>query len=111
MMYVLPAKFRTDLLAALRSGKYKQGDTCLRSTEDEFCVHGVALDLLGMNWGKKKRGSYNPNYVEREKLTDSVYFWPVMMAMFDARVISKPFLNVADWIEANTQVGKLPRKI
>lgn len=46
------AQHRAELVEALRSGKYKQGDGMLRqatkSTEDLFCCLGVACDLSGL---------------------------------------------------------------
>lgn len=39
------------LVAALRSGKYKQGKEMLRPSEDEYCCLGVACDI------KKFRGN------------------------------------------------------
>jgi hypothetical protein len=102
MTHALPAKFRTDLLVALRSGKYKQGRAYLRSANDEYCPLGVALDVLGVSWGEPEGPAYNPIFSERQFLLNSVGFWPVMEAMADLLVASGPFPAIADWIEANT---------
>lgn len=37
--------FAADWVAALRSGEYQQGQGCLRSENDCYCVLGVACDL------------------------------------------------------------------
>ncbi len=40
-------------VAALRSGKYKQGHFCLRSSDNEYCCLGVLTDLLAPEaWSK-----------------------------------------------------------
>lgn len=36
---------KAEWVAALRSGNYKQGKSCLRNNRDEFCCLGVASDL------------------------------------------------------------------
>ena len=48
-----------DLTTALRSGKYKQGFGSLRSSEDEYCVLGVAIDLIDHECWEKGRTGYN----------------------------------------------------
>ncbi len=49
-----------ELVAALRSGKYKQGRSYLRRANN-FCCLGVACDLAGEKW------------VPRDSQTDPVY--------------------------------------
>lgn len=41
---------KNKLVAALRSGKYKQGRGLLRSLNNEYCCLGVAEDLRGVDW-------------------------------------------------------------
>jgi hypothetical protein len=44
----LPTKFKARWIAALRSGKYKQGDGRLYSAEDDtYCCLGVASRIAG----------------------------------------------------------------
>ena len=43
-MTKLPADFKAKWIAALRSGKYKQGTGCLRKG-DQYCPFGVAVDI------------------------------------------------------------------
>jgi hypothetical protein len=38
-------------IAALRSGKYKQGSCALRSADDEYCCLGVACDVYQQEVG------------------------------------------------------------
>ncbi len=40
----------TKLVEALRSGKYEQGQNCLRSYDNKYCCLGVAYDLAGVEW-------------------------------------------------------------
>lgn len=37
-------------LAALKSGKYEQGQGRLRSSADKYCCFGVLCDILGKEW-------------------------------------------------------------
>jgi hypothetical protein len=73
-LHALPDTFRTGLLVALRSGKYKQGIAYLRSGDDEYCPLGVALDVLGVCWGKPEGPAYYPIFSERQFLLNSVGF-------------------------------------
>lgn len=56
----LPKEFKEKWVAALRSGEYKQGESFLKNTNDEYCCLGVGclvayngappLDILGEEW-------------------------------------------------------------
>jgi hypothetical protein len=48
-------EFKAQWLEALRSGKYKQGDSNLRGFDDAFCCLGVACDLLHPTSGRPNR--------------------------------------------------------
>jgi hypothetical protein len=55
-MSLSPPSERLDLferwIAALRSGKYKQGRFNLRSTDDDYCCLGVLCDIVNPGgWG------------------------------------------------------------
>jgi len=44
---------KTEWLKALRSGKYKQGNGCLRDGQDNFCCLGVLADIHpDLEWGE-----------------------------------------------------------
>lgn len=47
-----PIRGRNAWIAALRSGKYKQGKHVLRNLQDEYCCLGVKRDLEGAKWEK-----------------------------------------------------------
>lgn len=55
-------KVKTKWLRALRSGKYKQGRSALRTPKDGFCCLGVLCDLhakaTGGKWEKDELGRY-----------------------------------------------------
>ena len=51
-------EFKAAWVAALRSGKYKQGFKLLRSASDEFCCIGVAEDIAGACWRESGHGDY-----------------------------------------------------
>lgn len=47
-------KIKVKWLAALRSGKYKQGRNALRPTDDRFCCLGVLCDVVApKKWDKR----------------------------------------------------------
>ena len=43
-------ELKAKWVAALRSGKYKQGQGRLRSVDDTFCCLGVLADVEGKTW-------------------------------------------------------------
>lgn len=51
------ATLRANWIAALRSGKYKQGKRKLR-VEDRYCCLGVACEVLGIEGVKDSEGYY-----------------------------------------------------
>lgn len=56
----LNPEIKAKWLAALRSGKYEQGQSQLRPTDTEFCCLGVLCDLLNPHWDKRPTGDgYN----------------------------------------------------
>ncbi len=42
----MDAELKAKWIAALESGKYKKGTSCLRSTGDTFCCLGVLCDII-----------------------------------------------------------------
>lgn len=54
-------------VAALRSGKYKQGHSLLRSTQNHYCCLGVLCDVLGVEWRVKSEA--NISYLAYESET------------------------------------------
>ena len=48
------SELKAKWVAALRSGRYKQGDGLLRSRNDEYCCLGVLCDVYDPSrWGDK----------------------------------------------------------
>lgn len=45
-----PLAILNEWVAALRSGKYKQGTRYLRNCNDTYCCLGVLLDIEGVQW-------------------------------------------------------------
>jgi hypothetical protein len=43
----------------------------MRSADDEYCPLGVALDVLGVRWGKPEGPAYNPIFSERQFLLNA----------------------------------------
>jgi hypothetical protein len=65
-------KLRAKWIAALRSGKYKQGVNRLRTQDNCFCCLGVAADILGPgNWEQKDfEWLYRVNALTRPREVD-----------------------------------------
>jgi hypothetical protein len=50
------APIKQAWVKALRSGKYKQGRTYLRSSNEKWCCLGVLADVCGATWEKDTTG-------------------------------------------------------
>ena len=97
-------KRKEMLVAALRSGKYKQGTNRLRD-EDAFCCLGVACDISGL--AKWDNGRYMLSKLE---LPDEVrLFYGFVVSNGKARGAapltemndySATFPEIADWIDS-----------
>lgn len=59
----LPAEFKANWIAALRSGKYRQS-TCYLNTANGFCCLGVACDIVDPTTWKKVVDSSIPGTME-----------------------------------------------
>ena len=114
---LMEPKAKAALLAALRSGKYKQGGGCLRTSDDNFCCLGVLCDL-GKNAQEKwfQRNPDNDFFYGHGKDHDGD-----MPRLFPPRTVCEKaglnieatealarlndtgnsFREIADWIEAN----------
>jgi len=58
----LPVKFKEKWVAALRSGKYKQGESYLYNADDNsWCCIGVAANVCGIGKDKLDEGGYVEN--------------------------------------------------
>lgn len=102
-------------LDALRSGKYKQGRDCLRSTDDEFCCLGVACDLLAPNAWELRDYTYMES--EWRHLDGNVHHLPLdLVNRFGFSVHfcyalefrndeGKTFAEIADYIEKHIASG------
>lgn len=57
------------LIAALRSGKYKQAQARLKNTDSCFCFEGLALEIARKNWleGSKWKSFLNEQYTFKYK--------------------------------------------
>lgn len=113
-MNKLPEPFRSNWIAALRGGEYKQGRSWLYNNRGdgtkEYCCLGVAACVLGvpidyMN-GATLSGLRHSNitddirevlYKEREGHTDT--YQNHFIAMNDS--YNNNFLEIADYIEQN----------
>lgn len=95
---------------ALRSKKYKQGRSCLRSRDDEFCCLGVLCDVIDPNvWRNPKNTKWTSSY---EYLTYTRLLPPSVQQcqnlpqtqlekLMNMNDDGKPFTEIADYIEVN----------
>ena len=119
-MKKLPTDIKQKWVAALRSGKYKQGIHCLRSASDEYCCLGVLCDLSDVAWVEcalfytlPSGIATMPNVGDIDKrvfdvLEQSVYENNRILSaghhltnMNDQERLS--FEQIADWIDVNLQ--------
>jgi hypothetical protein len=67
-----PLAILNEWVAALRSGKYKQGRRYLRSCNDTYCCLGVLCEIEGVQWELSKRG--NAYYI-KDSLSESLHLY------------------------------------
>lgn len=99
---------RDAWVAALRSGKYKQGQRALRHC-DTYCCLGVKCDLDGEEWIPCDEGLFKTEdgHVGMPSFA-ALGYW--QMTYREAQSIAslndggKSFAEIADWIEANLPV-------
>lgn len=118
--YKLEKEFGTKWLAALRSGKFKQGSQYLKS-EDGYCCLGVACaitmpsaNLKDAHFIISKKDVDANTCSERELISTKLYDSIPELLRGDcnlfARQVSEmndegvPFEEIADWIEQNVEL-------
>jgi hypothetical protein len=115
----MDAELKTKWVAALRSGKFQQGDRALRAN-DRYCCLGVLAEVKGCQWGKNIHGEATPVFgsegVGRHEdspcyLDESFsgLLYATQCALADLNDSGKPFPAIADWIEENIPVVSLPQ--
>lgn len=113
----LPKAFKRKWIAALRSGKFKQGENYLKNNpsgnENEYCCLGVACEILGLkNIDKKQfisRGielkgiSKVPKVIVGDMDDNKVVKQLAFMndGKSDEGLGKKSFEQIANWIEKN----------
>ncbi len=121
----LPARFKAKWVAALRSGKYKQGSESLQtfafdyktetySGEASYCCLGVAADLCGVPAAKMKGtamlkyGVFEdfgvPEALLGDFTADNPKHLPTKLAKMNDGADGKKrqsFKQIANWIERN----------
>lgn len=108
----LDPEFKAKWTAALRSGEYKQGRSCLRNDDYEYCCLGVACHLA---IGDIPKGYYFIPGSEALAESDLPKIPPMLLGSAGVPGLlaqmndgagewaGKPqtFLQIADWIDAN----------
>lgn len=117
----LPKKFKVKWLRALRSGEYKQAEGTLYD-DGRYCCLGVAGNVCGVPDNiLSQTDQYDMYYNNGEALVsqfDTKEAWDIIMKRVPAQLMrhnntdavnmltrmndsSKPFTEIADWIETN----------
>lgn len=98
-------EIKAKWLEALRSGRYKQGRTLLRSIDDEYCCLGVLCDIVDPDgWINHKAGySIRDGHYSvlgkdiRAQTSIAISDCIILMNLNDRDRLS--FSQIADWIE------------
>ena len=108
----LTQELKDQWIAALKSGKYIQGSSRLRTytySGDKFCCLGVLCDVIdstGWNWhGDDPQYCYfdNKQYgVSHTWLPENIQM--ELIKMNDSVYNKRSFNEIADWIETNIRV-------
>ncbi len=103
------AEIKAKRVAALRSGKYKQGRHNLKTTDGEFCCLGVLCEIVAPgDWRLQPEmrryiqpcdaGAFPPSEVlARVGIDDDELAWPLAGMNDDGQ----SFAEIADFIEKN----------
>lgn len=100
----MDAEIKAKWVAALRSGKYAQGNAGLRNG-NRFCCLGVLADVCGVKW--LARTEANGWYDADKNGIGGYYGESAGLSIHDQRTLAqlndvgKPFTEIADYIEAN----------
>lgn len=101
----LSPEIKAQWLAALRSWKYEQGESCLRSRDDRFCCLGVLADILfPENWSKDDSDYYLsgfPGSVYWAYLPENILDTDIQGVLTLMNDGGDTFNMIADWIERN----------
>jgi hypothetical protein len=103
-----PEPFRSDFIAALRSGNYKQGKACLYDRDyDMYCCLGVAermcgtsldkLNLTSMPSDLNPKDSKSPEFMR----STSSYVHSILIELADMNDRGSSFEEIANYIEKN----------
>ncbi len=68
-----PLAILNEWVAALRSGKYKQGQGYMRSRNDTYCCLGVLCEIEGVQWAPDKQ-CYGYYTKDRRSASLHLYF-------------------------------------
>lgn len=94
---------KKEWVAALRSGKYKQGRGKLRHQNDTFCCLGVLIDVMGEEWyvvaGNYRCDGLTTSLSDRLLDVTELTSESTLMKMNDDK--RKSFDEIADWIDEN----------
>jgi hypothetical protein len=117
----MKAALKKKWIAALRSGKYKQGDSALRlesEGESQFCCLGVLADVAGLRWhakgpqgerefwlGSFKRDTCDtmlpPLFAAEHDLGHPNATKSIQLDLASMNDTGRTFKEIANWIEKN----------
>lgn len=113
------SELKAKWIAALRSGKYKQGRSVLRTADNKYCCLGVLCEVAGLNWQKEPGSPYfceaGQDYIENAEIMEQLGLnyddhracYSLNDGTFDKHEINdwngeqRPhtFAEIADWLE------------
>ena len=107
---MMDKELKAKWIAALRSGKYKQGAGELKTSENSFCCLGVLADVIAPDdWmtcpdtdrpiGNSKVSATGDGFYIKYKYLDDQDIQAKLAKMNDSRDYS--FTDIADYIEEN----------
>lgn len=107
----MDAGIKAKWIEALRSGKYVQGRTMLRTTDDKFCCLGVLGDVCASDkWALHKFGDEGLDYWSFERddallpddfADDRGVPYKTQEQLAEMNDQGKSFIEIADFIEKN----------
>ena len=95
----LPPKFKKKWVAALRSGKYKQGQNALMTEEGTYCCLGVACRVAGSPIELDQMFPAEDSRVPKILRSEDTELNNTLAKRNDSGLWS--FNRIADWIEKN----------
>jgi hypothetical protein len=103
----MKTKWKKLWVRALRGGKYKQGQSCLRDNTNNTCCLGVLCDLVDPKGWSVSDDSYYYEYLGDDSFAPDILLKKVGLSREEMSTLAslndnrKSFQTIADYIEKN----------